>query len=124
MFARIFVGIIAVRVALTVFTLSGSRGFNLVPGWCYGQGSNLIYNGRLLKKSERGQQGCPLTMPLFCAMKKEMRDRIPEAAGLDYSADFVDDGVDGGDCDVVFSVLEKEIALGPEYGSRNNYDLC
>lgn len=90
--------------------------------WCYGEATNLIYNGIAFKKSERGQQGCPLMMPMFCAMKKEMRDCIPEVAGLDFTADFADDGVDGGDCDAVFRVLEKEIALGPQYGLRNNYE--
>ena len=40
----------------------------------------------------------------------------------DFCADFADDGVDGADCDVVYRVLEKEIALWPEYGLRNNYD--
>jgi len=89
--------------------------------WCYGEGSNLIYNGRVFKVSERGQQGCPLMMPMFCAMKREMRDRIPEVSGLGFAADFADDGVDGGDCDTVLKVLEKEIELGPEYGLRNNY---
>ena len=44
-------------------------------------------------------------MPLFCAMAKEMRDRITEVGDLDFAADFADDGVDGGDCDVVFKVL-------------------
>jgi hypothetical protein len=87
--------------------------------WCYGEGSNLIYNGELFKKSERGQQGCPMMMPIFCSMKKEMRDRIPKVVGLDFTADFADDGVDGGDCDTVYNVLEKEVALGPEYGLRN-----
>ena len=81
-----------------------------------------MYNGTVFKQSQRGQQGCPMMMPLFCAMKKEMRDRIPEMGGLDFSADFADDGVDGGDCEAVYKVLEKEIALGPEYGLRNNYD--
>jgi len=90
--------------------------------WCYGEGSNLIYNGEVFKQSTRGQQGCPLMMPMFCAMKKEMRDRIPEVSNLDYAADFADDGVDGGDYEEVFKVLEKEIALGPEYGLRNNYE--
>jgi len=89
--------------------------------WCYGEPSNLIYNGTVFKQSERGQQGCPLMMPMYCAMQKEMRDRIPEARELDFAAEFADDGVDGGDCDTVFKVLEKEIALGPEYGIRNNY---
>ena len=28
-------------------------------------------------------------------MKREMRDAIPEVGGLDYAADFADDGVDG-----------------------------
>jgi hypothetical protein len=90
--------------------------------WCYGEGSNLIYHGNIFKQSTRGQQGDPLMMPMFCGMKKDMRDRIPEVAGLDFAADFADDGVDGGDVDNVFAVLEREIALGPEYGLRNNYD--
>ena len=51
-----------------------------------------------------------------------MRDRTPEVDGLDFAADFADDGVDGGDYEAVFKVLEKEIALGPEYGLRNNYE--
>ena len=89
--------------------------------WCYGEGSNLVYNGAVLKTSEKGQQGCPLMMPLFCAMSKEMRDRIPEVRGLDFAADFADDGVDGGDCDAVLKVLEREIELGSEYGLKNNY---
>ena len=88
----------------------------------------MIYNGEVFSseagvhKSSRGQQGCPLMMPLFCAMKREMRDAIPEVGGLDYAADFADDGVDGGDFEEVYKVLEKEIALGPKYGLRNNYD--
>ena len=61
-------------------------------------------------------------MPMFCATKKEMRDRIPEVSGLDFSADFADDGVEGGDCEAVYKVLEKEMALGPEHGLRNNFD--
>jgi hypothetical protein len=90
--------------------------------WCYKDGCNLIYKGELFKQSTRGQQGCPLMMPMFCAMKKEMRDRIQEVAQLDFAADFADDGVDGGDYEEVYKVLEKEIGLGPEYGLRNNYD--
>jgi hypothetical protein len=35
-------------------------------------------------------------MPIFCAMSKEMRDRIPEVREVDFAADFADDGVDGG----------------------------
>jgi hypothetical protein len=89
--------------------------------WCYGEGSNLIYHGSVFKMSTRGQQGDPLMMPMFCGMKQDMRGRIPEVGSLDFAADFADDGVDGGDVDNVFAVLEKEIALGPEYGLRFNY---
>ena len=89
--------------------------------WCYGQPSDLVYNGAVLKASEKGQQGCPLMIPMFCAMTKEMKNRIPEVGDLDFAADFADDGVDGGDCDTVLKVLEREIALGPEYGLKNNY---
>ncbi len=69
--------------------------------WCYGEGVNLIYNGEVFKQSTRGQQGCPLMMPMFCATKKEMRDRIEEVSGLAFAADFADDGVDGGDYEEV-----------------------
>ena len=43
-------------------------------------------------------------MPLFCAMKREMREAILEVGGLDYAADFADDGVDGGDFEGVYEV--------------------
>jgi len=40
-------------------------------------------------------------MPLFCAMKKEMRDRlgqrVEEKGDVDLEADFADHGVEGGD---------------------------
>ena len=42
-------------------------------------------------------------------MKREMRDAIPEVGGLDYTADFADDGVDGGDFEEVYKVLEKKL---------------
>jgi len=35
--------------------------------WCYGETVNLIYHGRILH-SHKGQQGSPLTMPMFCSM--------------------------------------------------------
>ena len=94
--------------------------------WCYAQEVDLIHRGGFFKKSSRGQQGCPLMGPAFCAMKKEMRDMIPEARGLDFSADYADDGVMGGGASEVFKVLEKEIALGRENGLRNNFEkwLC
>ena len=44
-------------------------------------------------------------MPLFCATKKEMRDRIEGVGDLDFVADFADDGVDGGDYESVLRVL-------------------
>ena len=59
--------------------------------WCYGGDVNLVYHGRIMRSS-RGQQGCPLMMPLFCAMKKEMRDRVQGVDRLDFSAEFADDG--------------------------------
>ena len=54
-----------------------------------------------------------------------MRDRIDGVGDLDFVADFADDGVDGGDCDKVLRVLRGEIAIGSEYGSRNNFErMC
>ena len=55
--------------------------------WLYGEPVVLVYNGRLVRSS-RGQQGCPLMMPVFCATKREMRDRIQGVADLDFVADF------------------------------------
>ena len=73
--------------------------------WCYGGEVNLVYHGRIMCAS-RGQQGCPRMMPLFCAMKKEMRDRVQGVDRLDFSADFADDGGIGGDIDDVLKVLK------------------
>eukprot|EP00973_Karenia_brevis_P086630 12013269-Karenia_brevis.AAC.1 len=60
-------------------------------------------------------------MPMFCAMKKAMRDRIEGIGDLDFMADFADDGVIGGDYRAVLKALKGEIALGSEYGVRCNY---
>ena len=68
-----------------------------MANWCYWEAVNLVYHGRLMHSS-RGQHGCPLMMPLLCAMKREMRDRV---SNLDFMADFADDGVIGGDVDEV-----------------------
>ena len=65
------------------------------------------------KQSTLGQQGNPLLMPMFCATKKETRDRIPDVGSLAFAADYVYGGLDGGACDSVLKVLLKEIALGP-----------
>ena len=46
---------------------------------------------------------CVPTMPMFCAMKKEMRDRVDGAGDVDFMADFADDGVLGGDWDKVLN---------------------
>eukprot|EP00973_Karenia_brevis_P026235 3619041-Karenia_brevis.AAC.1 len=89
--------------------------------WCYGEDVNLVYHGRL-KRSSRGQQGCPLMMPSVCAIKKEMRDRVEGIDRLDFVADFADDGVIGGDVDDVLRVVKGELPIGHEYGIRNNFD--
>ena len=46
--------------------------------WCYGEPVNLIYHGRVLT-SQKGQQGCPLMMPMYCAMRQKMRELTPTA---------------------------------------------
>ena len=81
----------------------------------------MICGGEVFKESSRGQQGCPAMMPIFCAMKKEMRDRVDGVGDLDYAADYADDGVDGGDYEAVLKILENEIRVIGEYGLRNNY---
>ena len=67
--------------------------------WCYGEDANLVCVGRLMS-SHTSQQGCPLMLPLLCAMQTEMRKRVDlrvEGIGhADFVADFADDGVDGG----------------------------
>ena len=105
------------------FLESGRRhmpGSARLAEWCYGGEVNLVYHGRV-RKSSRGQQGCPLMMPLFCAMKKDMRDRVGGCEDLSFVADFADDGVLGGDYEAVLKVLKAEAALGGEYGLRNNF---
>ena len=73
--------------------------------------------------SHKGQQGCPLLMPLFCAMKKEMRDRVDSLVDgigdVDFVADFADDGVDGGDYECVLKALKGEMAIGRAFGVKN-----
>eukprot|EP00973_Karenia_brevis_P030077 4145766-Karenia_brevis.AAC.1 len=54
-------------------------------------------------------------------MKKEMRDRVEGVEGVDFMADFADDGVIGGDCRAVLKVLRGEIAIAHEYGLRYNF---
>ena len=87
--------------------------------WCYGSPVNLLYHGRVIKSS-KGHQGCPLMMPMYCAMNKEMRDEIEGVKDLDLVAEFADDGVDGGDYQKVLHVLQKELSIGPAYGSILN----
>eukprot|EP00973_Karenia_brevis_P062262 8660133-Karenia_brevis.AAC.1 len=89
--------------------------------WCYGEDVNLVYHGRLMRSS-KGQQGCPLMMPLFCGMNKEMRDRVDGMGDVDFVADFADDGVIGGDVETVLKVLRGELAISDEYGFRCNFD--
>eukprot|EP00973_Karenia_brevis_P062744 8723725-Karenia_brevis.AAC.1 len=55
-------------------------------------------------------------------MKKDMRDKVDGVDRLQFMADFADDGVIGGDVDDVLRVVRGEIALGQEYGVRNNFD--
>eukprot|EP00973_Karenia_brevis_P037079 5112184-Karenia_brevis.AAC.1 len=50
-----------------------------------------------------------------------MRDRAEGVENLDFMADFADDGVIGGHIDDVLKVMKGEIAIGREYGLRNNY---
>ena len=60
-------------------------------------------------------------MPLYCAMRRDMRDRIPDLKQVDFVADFADDGVLGGDWDKVLEVIKLDIELGPEYDSKFNF---
>ena len=55
-------------------------------------------------------------------LRHEAGNEGHDCGSLGFAADFADDGVDAGDVDDVFRVLEKEIALDPECGLRNNYD--
>ena len=60
-------------------------------------------------------------MSLYCAMRRDMRNRMPDLNQVDFVADFADDGVLGGDWDKVLEVIRREIELGPEYGSKFNF---
>ncbi len=46
-------------------------------------------------------------MPLYCARKREIRDRIEGVDRLDVAVDFPDDGIDVGDSDVVCRCLGR-----------------
>ena len=50
-------------------------------------------------------------MPLFCAMKKDMRDRAGGCEDLSFVADFADDGFLGGHWEAVLKVLRAEAEL-------------
>eukprot|EP00973_Karenia_brevis_P091906 12409746-Karenia_brevis.AAC.1 len=50
-----------------------------------------------------------------------MLDRVEGVGDLDFAADFADDGVTGSDVDDVLKVLQAEVAIGHDYGLRNNY---
>ena len=52
---------------------------------------------------------------VFCVMKWEMRNQVPEVRGLNYVAGFADNGADGGGCEEGYKASEKEMALGPQY---------
>jgi hypothetical protein len=64
-------------------------------------------------------------MPLFCAMKKEMRDRlgsrVDEIGDVDLVADFADDGVEGGEYECVLKALRGEMAIGRAFVVTNNF---
>ena len=79
----------------------------------------LQYNGKQVY-SRRGQQGCPLMMPMYCAMRKEMRGATPAGGKLSIQADYADDGMDGGEPSDVLEVLKEEKVLAERYGARLN----
>jgi len=78
--------------------------------WCYGEPVRLGYNGGVVM-STKGQQGCPLMMPMYCAMRKEMRDSIVECRDLTIQADYADDGMDGREAASVLKVLKAEMRM-------------
>jgi hypothetical protein len=88
--------------------------------WCYGEPVNLVYHGKIIK-SYKGQQGCPLMMPMYCAMRKKVRELTPAAEGLSFQADYADDGMDGGMPHVVLATLMQEMAVAKQYGMHFNF---
>ena len=78
--------------------------------WCYGEPVNLVYHGRLVT-SYKGQQGCPLMMPMYCVMQQKMRKLTPSANRLSIKADYADDGIDGGSLkNLWWNTLQEKIA--------------
>ena len=89
--------------------------------WCYGDPVNLVYHGRLVT-SYKGQQGCPLMMPMYCVMQQKLRQLTPSASRLSIKADYADDGIDGGSLKNRWNTLQEEIALADRFGTKFNYD--
>ena len=88
--------------------------------WCYGETVNLIYHGRILH-SHKGQQGSPLMMPMFCAMRQKMRKETPSVRNLSIVADYADDGMDGGSLQQIWDTLQEEYLIADKYGLQFNY---
>ena len=82
----------------------------------------VFFQGTAIESRAGGQQGCPLMMPIFCATKREMRDRVEGVADLDFVADFADDGVDGGDPRAVLNALHEEMRIARRFGLKLNFD--
>ena len=93
--------------------------------WCYASPVNLIYHGRI-KKSYKGQQGCPAMSSLFCLMRKRMSEegKFGDHRDPEYEPEFADDSFCGGTCCNVWNRFQKEIQLASKYGLRYNYKEC
>lgn len=91
-----------------------------IAEWCYGETVNLVYHGRILHSHE-GQQGSPLMMPMFCAMRQKIRHATPSARDLSVVADYADDGMDGGTLQKIWETIQEEKLIADMHGVKFNF---
>ncbi len=60
-------------------------------------------------------------MPMYCAMRKQVRQKAASAVALAIQADYADGGMDGGSAEVVLATLKGEVAFGEQYGMHLKY---
>ena len=57
-------------------------------------------------------------MPMYCAMRKKVKDKTPTALGLSTQADYANDGIDGGTPQAVLSTLMQDVAISKQLTSK------
>ena len=90
--------------------------------FCYASESNFVNSGSIYK-SNRGQQGYPMMMVLFCLTRKRHTEEAGALGGMapPFWPEYADDGFSGGRVREVLKHLKAEIQLTQKFGL--NYDF-